>query len=439
MKALKNLVFPFILLLFVCSCNNSNWPNFRGPDNNNISEQKNLPEQWDDSENIAWKYELEGRGWSSPVVWGNKIFFTNAVLKDPSILREPRPGRRPDNPFEAVYSFEVICLDLKTGKEDWKKVVYTGEPTYRTHRDNNYAPETMVTDGKNVYAQFGNTGVYCFDLDGNQVWEKELESYPMQGNWGTSTSPLLYKNKLYLQIDNEENSFLAALDKKTGEELWRVQRDEKSNWGTPIIWKNSYRTELVSPGLKLRGYNPENGEVIWELDLHGGRNISSPVADGDMLFIGNEKRRNGGGTLFGIKAGAEGDISLKEGEISNEFVAWSVPESGIAMASQLVYRGLVYVAFRNGGKISCFDAKTGKAVYQEKEIKDAASFWASPWASNDKIFCLDEKGITHVLKAGENFEELEKNKIDDIFWASTAIAKNAYIFRGEKAIYCIRK
>lgn len=439
MKVFKNLVFPLFVLFFISSCNNDNWPNFRGPDCNNISEQKNLPARWSDSENMAWKYELEGRGWSSPIVWGKRIFFTNAVLEDPSILREVRPGRRPDNPFEAVYNFEVICLDLETGKDLWKKTVYSGEPTYRTHRDNNYAPETMVTDGKHVYAQFGNTGVYCFDLDGNPVWEKELESYPMQGNWGTSTSPLLYKNNLYLQIDNEENSFLAALDKKTGEELWRVQRDEKSNWGTPIIWKNSFRTELVSPGLKLRGYNPENGEVIWELDLHGGRNIASPVTDGDMLYIGNEKRRNGGGTLFGIKAGAEGDISLKEGESSNDFVAWSVPESGIAMASQLVYKGLVYVAFRDGGKISCFDAKTGEPVYQEKEISDAASFWASPWAGNDKIFCLDDKGVTHVLKAGEQFEELRKNKIDDVFWASTAIAKNAYIFRGEKAIYCIRK
>jgi outer membrane protein assembly factor BamB len=241
-----------------------------------------------------------------------------------------------------------------------------------------------------------------------------------------------------MQIDNEEKSFLAALDAKTGEEKWRINRDEKSNWGTPIIWENSIRTELVAPGLKTRGYDPENGELYWELDMQGGRNITSPTTDGDMIFVGNEERRNGGGVLFGIKAGASGDISLKEGESSNDFVIWSIPESGIAMASPLVYEGLLYTVDRRRGQITCYKAATGEVVYPATKIEDAAAFWASPWAYDDKIYCLDDKGVTHVIKAGETFEELRKNKIDDVFWASTAIAKKSYIFRGEKALYCIR-
>lgn len=432
----------FFLFLFVIgifsSCKNNNWPQFRGPNSNQIALEKNLPEQWSNNENMLWKYDLEGRGWCSPIIWGNKVFFTNAVLEDPSIL-PPKPKRgRLENPFDAVYNFEVICIDLDSGEEIWKKVAYHGKPKYKTHRDNNYAPETMVTDGQFVYAYFGMTGIYCYDLAGNLIWEKDLGNYPMQSNWGTSTSPLLYKNMLYMQIDNEEQSFLAALDAKTGEEQWRVERDEKSNWGTPIIWENSIRTELIAPGGKARSYNPENGNLYWELDMQGGRNISSPTPVSDMLVIGNEKRSNGGGTLFGIKAGASGDISLKEGENSNEWVVWSIPESGIAMASPLIYKGLIYIVERNRGRINCYEASSGKVIYQGTDFTDANAFWASPWAFDDKIYCLDESGITYVIQAGEEFVELQQNKLDDIFWSSVGIAKNSYVFRGENGIYCIR-
>jgi len=241
-----------------------------------------------------------------------------------------------------------------------------------------------------------------------------------------------------MQIDNEENSFLAALDAKNGNEIWRVSRDEKSNWGTPAIWENSVRTELVVQGMKTRSYNPENGELIWELEMGGGRNITSPTTDGDMIFIGNEKRSDGGGTLFGVKAGGSGDISLKEGERSNEFVIWSVPESGIAMASPLVYKGLIYIVDRNRGQIYCYESATGKTVYPGTKVTDAKAFWASPWAYDEKIYCLDEKGTTHVIQAGRKYRELAKNKLDDTFWASTAIANKSYFFRGEKGIYCVQ-
>ncbi len=332
-----NILAITFSIIFLSAPFTDNWPNFHGPDRNQLTSEKNLPLEWSSGKNLSWKYDLDGRGWSSPIVWGEKVFFTNAVLEDPSVLPAAPKSGRLDNPSDAVYNFEVICLDLNSGKEIWKKVAYHGLPKYKTHRDNNYAPETMVTDGQNVYAYFGMTGLYCFDLNGNLVWEKDPGNFPMQSNWGTSTSPLLFNNVLYMQIDNEENSFLAALDSKTGKELWRVNRDEKSTWGTPVIWKNSVRTELITPGKKARSYNPENGELNWELDLKGGRTISSPVTDSDMLFMGNEKRSDGGGTLFGIKAGASGDISLKEGEASNKWVIWSVPESGIAMASPLFY------------------------------------------------------------------------------------------------------
>lgn len=435
---MKLLILTFAVVLFTAITTN-NWPNFRGAGSNQLTDEQKLPEEWGTGKNLGWKYDLKGRGWSCPIVWGNKVFFTNALLEDPSVLPQPQGSGRSENPSDAVYTFEVICLDLTSGKEIWKRVAYHGLPRYKTHRDNNYAPETMVTDGKQVYAYFGMTGLYCFDMDGNPVWEKDLGNFPMQSNWGTSTSPLLYNNVVYMQIDNEEKSFLAALDSKTGKELWRVDRDEKSNWGTPVIWKNSVRTELVTPGKRARSYNPENGQVYWELNMGGGRTISSPTADSDLLYLGNEKRSDGGGTLFGVKAGASGDVSLKEGEVSNQWVAWSVPNSGIAMASPLVYEGLIYLADRNLGKLYCYEAASGAVVYPGTKLTGAKAFWASPWAYKGKIYCLEEKGTTHVVQAGRSFKELGQNTLEnDMFWASTAIAHGSYVFRGEKAIYCIR-
>jgi len=435
---LKLLALTFAVAIFTATTTN-NWPGFRGANSNQLPLEQKLPDEWSTTKNLSWKYDLKGRGWSCPIVWENKVFFTNAVLENQALVPAAPGGGRAENPDDVVYNFEVICLDLNSGAEIWKKVAYHGLPKYKTHRDNNYAPETMVTDGKNVYAYFGMTGLYCFDMDGNKVWEKDLGTYPMQSGWGTSTSPLLYNNVLYMLIDNEEKSFLAALDSKTGKEIWRVDRDEKSTWGTPIIWKNSLRTELVTQGRKARSYNPENGKLLWEVDMKGGRTNSSPTTNADMIFMGNEKRPDGGGTLFGIKAGASGDISLTEGKTSNNFVVWSLAESGIAMASPLFYDGLLYIADRNMGKLFCCEAATGAVVYPGTKITGAKAFWASPWAFNGKIYCLEEKGTTHVIQAGRSFKELQKNSLEgDIFWASTAISNGSYVFRGEKAIYCVR-
>jgi outer membrane protein assembly factor BamB len=290
-----------------------------------------------------------------------------------------------------------------------------------------------------VYVYFGMTGLYAYDFDGNLVWEKDMEVYPTRGNWGTASSPVLWKNTLYLQNDNEENSFLVALDKETGEEKWRVQRDEKSNWSTPLIWKNKMRTELVTGGKTARSYDPATGDLLWELNVGGGRDIASPAADDELIYIGNEKRRDGGGFLFAVKAGAKGNITPDEGATSSPGVAWSLSGSGMEMASPLLYEGLLYILGRNKGVISCYEAATGEPVYQSVSLPDAGPFWASPWAVDGRIYCMDERGMTHIVKAGDEFEVLSRNTLDDKFWASQAIANNAYFFRGVEYLYCIRK
>ena len=223
---------------------------------------------------------MSGRGWSTPIVWGDKVFFTSAILKVPPLQWEEREGEEGCSSTHLMLNisgrYAVWMAD--SGKGCWKRTTTEGIPTIPTHRDNTYASESPVTDGKMVYVYLGMTGLYAYDYDGNLVWEKDMEVYPTRGNWGTASSPVLWKNTLYLQNDNEENSLLVALDKETGEEKWRVQRDEKSNWSTPLIWKNKMRTELVTGGKTARSYDPATGALLWELNMGGGRDIASPVS-----------------------------------------------------------------------------------------------------------------------------------------------------------------
>ena len=425
-----------------------NWHQFRGPASNQLASSTSLPVEWSGNKNVLWKYEVPGSGWSSPIVWGDKVFVSTAVSDDP--LKEQRAYRNApsnsrslgsnskDNKPKTEYSYELYCLDLKSGELLWKRAAHKGIPYLPSRRENTHASETPVTDGKQVYVYFGMIGLFCYDFEGNLVWKKDLGSYPTESTWGSATSPMLYDDHLYMQIDNEENSFLVALDPATGNERWKIYRDDKTSFSTPIIWKNSIRTELVASGQKVRGYDPYTGKMFWELNLGGGRNISSPVVDNEFLFVGNEGRINGGGTLFAVKAGASGDITPEEGESTSAGVVWSVPDAGISMASPLLYKGCIYLADRRGGFINCYDATSGKPYYTRTRIPSAKAFWATPWGFNDKIFCLDDAGTAYVLRPGNEFKILYENSIDDKFWSSAAFVEGTIILRGVDYLYCIR-
>jgi outer membrane protein assembly factor BamB len=268
---------------------------------------------------------------------------------------------------------------------------------------------------------------------------------------GTASSPVLDGERLFLQVDNEEKSFVVALDRKTGDELWRVSRSERSSHCSPIVWKNKERTELVTGGQKVRSYDPASGKVLWELNL-GSQSNASPVGNEEMVYVGTgggggpggpggRGGAGGGGSggLFAIKAGASGDVTPKKGETTSDGVAWSQSKGGPSAASPLVYDGYLYVLEQNGGMVSCFDAKTGKPAYQRERLASARGFWASPWAYDGKVFCLDAEGTTHVLKAGKDFEELGKNTIEGQFWATPALSGGTVILRGADNVYCIKR
>jgi len=433
----SGIILGFVLLL--ASCSNNNWPQFRGPDNNMVAVNANLPDDWGIGKNIRWTYDLTGTGWSSPVVWGNKVFIASAFA-------EKKAPEKPDN-YELqedtsyrndIYRWEVTCIDLKTGKKLWQEVARKGSPRGSAQSGNTYASETPVTDGKRVYVYFGMTGVYCYDLNGKLLWQKDPGAWPTLNGWGTGSSPVIYKDLLFLQVDNEKSSFVVALNAATGEEKWRAERQEKTNYCTPVIWKNTIRDELVTAGKFARSYDPATGKLLWQLNMGGEMSIASPVADKDHLYIGIASGYEAKGNFFSVIAGAEGDITPPEGQRISKGVAWSQPKAEVGSTSPLLHNGLIYFLGGRGGKMACFDAATGDSVYRAK-ADSMAGCWASPWANNDKIFLTDEKGTTHVFRAGKKFEALSKNKLDDKFWSSVAITKDAYILKGVKSLYCIGK
>jgi outer membrane protein assembly factor BamB len=427
------------------------WSQFRGPHGNGVAPTP-LPTEWGPQQQIVWKVKLAGLGWSQPVVAGDRIFVTTAETDKQGRPRkgdwDPSPGYNPLLRFlgaarpkapDAVYRWKLLCLDAGSGKEVWEQVARNGKPGFAIHPNNSYATETPATDGERVIAYFGMTGVYCYDLAGKLLWSKELEPSPIQMDWGTGSSPVLLGAHVYVQCDNDKASFLLALDKRTGAEAWRSERDEKSNWSTPYVWKNKLRTELVvAGGGRMRAHDPATGKLLWEM-AGAGRAAQTPVGDDEMLYVDSQDRLTGReGPLTAIRAGASGDISLKPGQTSSDWIAWSVRVAGVRVASPLLYRDCVYVLNEMQGLVRCHDAKTGKEHYRQR-LPRAAGCTASPWASGEHVYCLDDHGLTAVLRAGPRFEVVATNDLDEMFWASPAIVGNRLLLRGADHLYCIGK
>ncbi len=425
-----------------------NWPQFRGPEFN-ARPESSFPKTWDESTNIAWSIPNPGEGWSCPIVWNNKLFLTAAVLveqaenqpQDPGAQEQLRRGGNSVDLTSASYRWELQCLNARSGALDWKIDLKQGHPPLERHSQNTYATETPVTDGEFVFAYFGMIGLYCCDMAGNLIWEKDLGNYPMRAGWGTSSSPVLYQNLLIIQVDNEEQSFVVALDKLTGTERWRVLREEPSQYSSPIIWKNSLRSELIVGGTFCRSYDPMTGELLWQLDMKKGRSCATPVTQGDILYVGNELRNrggddDGGGFLYAVKAGGKGEITPSDGNSDSEFILWTCPKSGIQMASPVLCQGQIYLFERNGGIVHVVDQKTGTMTY-EKRIPGARAFWSSPWVSGEFVYALDDTGTTHVIKGGPTLDIVTTNSLSGQFWSTASIANNSLYLRSTDRLYCI--
>jgi outer membrane protein assembly factor BamB len=429
------------LLVIGCACamatgvSANSWPQFRGPGGRGVGDGANLPERWSTTDNVAWKTSVPGTGWSSPIAVGDRVIVTSVI----SAGETEKPakglyfgGERPASTAE--HRWVVSALDLATGKVAWSHDAHRAVPAFARHLKNSYASETPVTDGERIYVRFGNVGLFCYDRDGQLLWSQRAEPLRMRNGWGTASSPIYYDGRLYLVNDNDEQSFVTALDAKTGKTIWRVPRDEGSNWSTPFIWQTAQRTELVTTGSrKVRSYALD-GQPLWELRGMSTIAIPTPFAAHDLLYISSGYVGDTHRPAYAIRPGASGDITVGEPN-SDKFVAWYQPQGGSYNPSALVY-GDYYYTLYDRGFLTAHDARTGKEVYGKQRIDpEAAAFTASPWAYNGKIFALSEDGVTYVIRAGPTYELLGKNSLDEFTMASPAIVGDSLIIRTASAVY----
>ncbi len=401
------------------------------------------PERWSATENVDWKVDLPGLGWSSPIVWDGKIYLTSCVSTGE--VREPRKGLYLEDlnannyPVDdAEHTWNVYCLDLATGEMIWEHEAHKGIPPKPHHIKNTLASETPVTDGERVYALFGNLGLYCYDLDGELLWTYEIKPRDTQMGWGTSMSPTVHKDRIYVVNDNEEDSWLIALDKLTGEEVWKVPRDTKTNYSTPYVWENPLRTEIVINGkLFTRSYDLEGNE-LWRVEGKSAIAIPRPFEQFGLLFVSSGHVAFGENRTYAIRPGASGDISPVEGEPVSEFIEWHT-HTGPYHPTPLLVDGNLYMLLDYGFML-CYDAKTGEEVYGKKRIPNGRRFTSSPWTYGDKIYCLNEDGVTFVIQKGADFDVLYENELaeDDMGMATPVIIDDRLLLRTSARLYCIR-
>jgi outer membrane protein assembly factor BamB len=446
--------------------NDAGWPQFRGPDSNPVGGHARLADRWSKTENVEWSREIPGRGWSSPIVTGGKVYVTTVTTegksKPPQIgteysneyaaelmkqglsmeqVLEKLKARDIEQPHEVTVHYFLYCLDLKTGAVEWRKEFHTGKPPGGRHRKNSFTSESPVTDGKFVYVYVGNMGLWAFDLKGKQVWTTPLEAHPIYLDFGTGSSPALAGNLLVVVNDNQQQQHIAAFDKRTGKQVWRTNRDiggkkepiQRSGWATPFVWRNPQRTEIVTVGPDVAISYDLAGKELWRLGGMAITPIPMPFAYGGLLYVDGGR----GKPLFALRPGAAGDISLKEGQTSNQFVVWSQPRGGTYLPTPVAYEGAIY-ALTETGILSRFDARTGEQTYKTRIDPKASAFTTSPWAYNGKLFCLSEEGQTFVIAAGEKFELLRVNELDEMAQASPALVGERLLIRTESRLYSIR-
>ena len=446
------------------------WSQFRGEDSNPVAENEMLPTSWSTEENVEWSVEIEGRGWSSPVVVGNQVFVTSVVTDGES--KPPQAGTEYSNEYVAELSkqglsneeimekvnqrdFELPedvylhywlhCMDLETGKELWKREFHEGHPPGGRHRKNSFVSETPATDGKRVYVYATSLALFAFELNGELAWKTELPKHKVYLEFGPGSSPIVVDDSVIVLFDNEEQSSITAYNTLDGSQRWQVERSvpegapaglPKSGWTTPLVWNNSLRTELVTVGPGLAISYGLDGAELWRMQGMTPAPAAGSITDGDLLFLNAGRGR----PVYGVRAGASGDITVQKDSDAGEFVSWTQPRIGTYIPSPVHYQGGLYF-INDDGIISRLDAATGDVTYK-KRLSDSKAegtdFSASAWAYQNRVFFASEQGNVYVVQAGDEFELLGINRMQDWIMATPAIVGDRLLIRTGKKLYSIR-
>lgn len=452
-----------LLLAFLGSTNlraaDPNVPHFLMGRQTSPGDRMHPPEHWSATENVAWKTEIAGLGWSSPIVWNGRIYLTTCINTEPD--RKPRKGLYLEDvdatkyPREkSVHIWKTLCLDLATGKIVWEQNAAEAVPTKPHHIKNTLASETPTTDGERLYVLFGNLGLFCYSLDGRPLWTVPIPARDTRYGWGTSMSPVVYGDRVYYADDNEEKSSLIALDKRTGKEIWRVSRHEKTNYSTPFIWETPNRTELVISGINWVTSYDLSGKELWKIKGKSILSIPSPFAHDGLLYVTSGHVLWGKHRIYAIRPGAKGDISPPDDEKDEKpavtpkdpidtksldpHIVW-YRKIGPYHPTPLIVGDNLYMLF-DRGILMCFDAKTGKLVFNKQRLAKGNAFTSSPWTYGGKLFCLNEDGVTSVVQTGPEFKSLYTNALaeDDMCMATPVIVGDKLLIRTSKRLYCVQ-
>ena len=419
------------------------WPGWRG-DGRGISPENNLPLKWSEDEGVKWKTPIPGAGHSSPIVWGNRIFVTTAVAEDPNVESfrgGVYMGGNRQKPDESEYTYSVICLDADEGNVMWSKAVARQSPKTRRHTKNTYASETPVTDGKYVFASFGSAGLFCVDFEGNVVWQRDLGLMRRQRGWGTGASPILFRDTVIFNCDSDDDSYIAAFDKDTGNQAWRTERNEGASWGTPVLFEAESRTIVVTNATRhMRGYDAASGKLLWECAGGSMITVPSPVAAQRLVFLssGHSLGFLRPQPIIAVRPEALGDITPPKGQSQSDGIAWSHRSGGSYVPSPIAIGEYLYVP-QDRGSVTCYEARTGKTMYEKQKLGARNTITSSPVSGDGKIYVQTEDGECYVVKPGPVFEILAVNKLDEIFCASPAVSAGKIFLRGRKHLYCIGK
>lgn len=408
-----------------------NWAQWRGPEMTGVSRTAKPPLQWSETKNIKWKVEIPGRGSSSPVVWNDRVFLLTAIPV--GVSGEAQHAPRGALPQRGVHQFKVLALDRKTGKTVWEHVAREEEPHEPAHGDNGtWASSSAITDGEHVIAYFESRGLYAYDMNGKLAWQADFGDKKMRNQFGEGSTPALFGNTLIVVWDHlNQPSYVIALDKRTGKELWRVDHPEMDTWATPLVVTHNGRQQVIVNAMnRVRSFDLETGKLVWEGPGTTMNVIPSPVYGNGMVFIMSGFRGN---NLKAIKlADAKGDIA------TTGAIAWQLDRDTPYVPSPLLYDNILYFLKTNNGLLSAFDAATGKPHYQVQRIAKApGEVFSSPVGADGRVYVTSRDGATTVIKHGPAYEVLAENSLDDGFDASPALVGNEIFMRGYKYLYAI--
>ncbi|MFA6128916.1 MAG: PQQ-binding-like beta-propeller repeat protein [Bacteroidales bacterium] len=411
-----------------------NWPQWRGPMETGSVNYGNPPVEFSETKNIKWKTEIPGKGHATPIVWGDQIVLLTAVPTDkkPKEGEVKQEGARmgpPSSATDFIHKFEVVSVDRKTGKIQWERTVKEEIPLERTHNLGSWASNSPVTDGESIYAYFGSRGLFCLDFKGNILWERDFGQMEIVMSFGEGNSPSIYKDKVIVVWDHEAGSFIVALDKKTGKDVWKVDRDEKTSWASPLIVEVNGKAQVITDASsKVRSYDFETGELIWECTGLTRNVIPNPVYADGILYVMSGYRGN---ALLAINlAKATGNIT------DTDVILWKYLQDTPYTPSPVLMDGKLYFLKANNGSISCLDAKDGKVNYINEKLVGIVNIYSSPTGAGGHLYIAAD-GVVDVIKAGGSFALLSSNKLDDTFHASPVVIGNDLYLRGFKFLYCV--